>query len=69
MSNKETEPLPENIQHLVDNGKVTYRGCSLKDIDSTRIKVGGKEYKITREKFRELGDIQKMRFAAPSRKG
>lgn len=68
-SKNTTVDLPENIQDFVDQGKVTYRGYGISDLEHTKIKINGKEYKITSEKFRELGGIEKMKFAAPARKG
>ena len=62
--------LPANVQELINEGKVTYRGCGLgKNAANTKIKVDGKEYMITTELFNELGGIDKMRFFAPFRKG
>jgi len=58
--------LPSNIQELVDTGKVTYRGTGISN-DGVLIKTGGIEYKITDDKFRELGWIKKIRFSAPFR--
>jgi hypothetical protein len=67
-----------NIQNLVNQGKVTYRGLGVGKIANdfaniagemgTRIKVGGKEYFITDSDFQKLGGIKKIRFAAPFRR-
>ena len=58
--------LPPNIQRLVDDGKVTYRGCGIHDTD-VLLKIGKREVKVTDEKFRELGWIKKIKFSAPFR--
>mgnify|MGYP000973968177 FL=1 len=61
--------LPDNIQDLVNAGKVTYRGTGMEE-DSplgTFIKVNGQEYLISDEQFEELGGIKKIRFSAPYR--
>lgn len=63
---KTQKELPKNIQQLVDTGKVTYRGLGFGET-GTLIKTSGVEYKITDEKFRELGWIKKIRFSAPFR--
>lgn len=59
----EDDSLPKNIQQLVDDGKVTYRGGEF----GTLIRVKKVEYLITSEKFRELGWIKKIKFHAPFR--
>jgi hypothetical protein len=71
------DTLP-NIQTLVDRGKVTYRGLGMGKISNdfrniagemgTRIKVGGKEYFITKSDFDKLGGIKKIKFSAPYRR-
>jgi len=68
-----------NLQKLVDQGKVTYRGLGMGKLyddfydlageGGTRIKVNGKEYYITDTDFQELGGIKKIRFGAPFRRG
>ena len=64
------EDLPRTTEELINSDKVTYRGCGIgKNYGNTRIKVDGKEYMITDKLFEELGGINKMRFAAPRRKG
>lgn len=67
-----------NLQKLVDQGKVTYRGLGMGKLyddfydltgeGGNRIKVNGKEYYITNTDFQELGGIKKIKFAAPSRR-
>lgn len=59
--------IPADTQKEVDAGRVTYRGRGA-DKRGTRIKVHGKEYIISHEKFLELGGIKKIRFDAPHRK-
>ena len=63
---KTQKELPNNIQELVDAGKVTYRGLGFGETD-TLIKTGSIEYRVTNEKFRELGWIKKIKFSAPFR--
>jgi len=68
-----------NLQKLVDQGKVTYRGLGMGKLygdfynlageGGTRIKVNGKEYYITDTDFEKLGGIKKIKFAAPFRRG
>jgi hypothetical protein len=62
----EDNELPPDIEQMENMGKVTYRGSGYSNL--TRIKVRGKEYFISKEKFRELGGIQKIRFDAPYRR-
>jgi hypothetical protein len=67
-----------NLQKLVDQGKVTYRGLGLGKLyddfykaageTGTRITVNGKEYFITDADFEKLGGIKKIRFSAPARR-
>lgn len=64
---KEVKPLPEDTQKEVEAGRVTYRGLGFGK-EGVKIKVKGKEYVITDDKFKELGGIQKIKFAAPFRK-
>ena len=59
--------LPENIEYLLTNKKVTYRGCGLNS-NNVRITVNGKEYTISNELFLSLGGITTIRFKAPARK-
>ena len=67
-----------NIQNLVNQKKVTYRGLGMGKLynnfydiageGGTRIKVNGKEYYITDTDFEKLGGHKKIRFAAPFRR-
>ncbi len=65
---RENEELPINLQDLVNAGKVTYRGLGMDtDIDGVKIRIDGKEYIISREKYDELGGLKKIKFHAPYR--
>lgn len=59
--------LPSDIEQLVSEGKVTYRGMGF-GVSGTKIKAKGKEYIISDEKFKQLGGISKIKFGAPLRK-
>lgn len=59
-----------NLVTELNKGCITYRGVGLSaPKQGTRIKVKGKEYFIENSLFNALGGINKMRFAAPTRKG
>lgn len=67
-----------NLQNLVNQGKVSYRGLGMGKLsddfwklageNGTLIKVLGKEYYITNSDFNALGGIKKIRFDAPNRR-
>ena len=59
--------LPSNIDQLVTDKKVTYRGCGLTS-DNVRIATNNKEYTITKELFLYFDNLQSLRFKAPARK-
>lgn len=59
--------LPNDIQNEVNKNTVTYRGLGFGK-EGVKIKVKGKEYIISDDKFNELGGIDKIKFSAPFRK-
>lgn len=61
------DDFPTDTQKEVNSGKVTYRGLGFGK-EGVKIKVHGKEYVISNEKFEELGGIKKIKFNAPFRK-
>jgi len=73
----EISNIPD-LQKLVDQGKVTYRGLGLGKVyndfydiageGGTKIRVNNKEYFIKDSDFEKLGGIKKIKFAAPFRK-
>ena len=67
-----SERIPTNTLDLIKEGRVTYRGCGIsgKYAGMFRIKVSGKEYRITLNKLRSLEEQagRKIRFSAPYRR-
>ena len=67
-----TNRLPNGILKLINEGKVTYRGCGMsgKYAGMFRLKVNGKEYIITSERLNSLQQQagRKIRFKAPHRR-
>lgn len=59
--------LPSDTEQLVNEGKVTYRGMGF-GASGVKLKVKGKEYIVSDEKFKALGGISKIKFDAPFRK-
>lgn len=59
--------LPSDTEQLVKDGKVTYRGMGF-GASGVKLKVKGKEYIVSDEKFKALGGISKIKFDAPFRK-
>lgn len=68
-----------NLQQMVDQGKVTYRGLGMGVVSSrfydlagesgVEIRIGKDKYYITSVDFNKLGGVKKIKFAAPFRKG
>lgn len=58
--------LPSDTEQLVKDGKVTYRGMGF-GASGVKLKVKGKEYIVSDEKFKALGGISKIKFDAPFR--
>jgi len=58
--------LPSDTEQLVKEGKVTYRGMGF-GASGVKLKVKGKEYIVSDEKFKALGGISKIKFDAPFR--
>lgn len=63
---KNIKELPIDVQQEVNAGKTSYRGLGFGK-EGVKLKVKGKEYIISDEKFKELGGIEKIRFSAPVR--
>ncbi len=58
--------LPSDTEQLVKEGKVTYRGMGF-GASGVKLKVKGKEYIVSDEKFKSLGGVSKIKFNAPFR--
>lgn len=65
----EDERLPENINELVKDEKVTYRGTGMDWYGEQcwLIKIKRREFLISDKQFSKLRKIARMRFSAPQR--